>query len=107
MQRDLDAAASQLRDAQDILIISHIDADGISAGAVADPAAFSLSLLTLLRAADPAGFAALPGAGGEGLDHLLAKAAAQARKRRPRLNVRGRLAFMILCKIRAILSSAR
>ena len=48
------------------------------AGAVADPAAFSLSLLTLLRAADPAGFAALPGAGGEGLDHLLAKAAAQA-----------------------------
>lgn len=36
MQRDLDAAASQLRDAQDILIISHIDADGISAGAVAD-----------------------------------------------------------------------
>ena len=35
MQRDLDAAASQLRDAQDILIISHIDADGISAGAVA------------------------------------------------------------------------
>ena len=36
MQRDLDAAASQLRDADDILIISHIDADGISAGAVAD-----------------------------------------------------------------------
>ena len=47
-------------------------------GAVCDPAAFSLSLLTLLRAADPEEFALLPGAGGEGLDRLLAKAAAQA-----------------------------
>ena len=47
-------------------------------GAVADFDAFSLSLLTLLRAADPADFTALPGAGGEGLDRLLAKAAARA-----------------------------
>lgn len=28
-------------------------------------------------------------------------------KKRPRLNVRGRLAFMILCKIRTTSSSAR
>lgn len=36
MQRDLDSAAAALRDAKDILIISHIDADGISAGSIAD-----------------------------------------------------------------------
>lgn len=36
MQRDLDAAAQALRDAATILVISHIDADGISAGAIAD-----------------------------------------------------------------------
>ena len=36
LQRDLDSAAGSIRDASDILIISHIDADGISAGAIAD-----------------------------------------------------------------------
>ena len=36
MQRDLDAAARTLRDAGTVLIVSHIDADGISAGAIAD-----------------------------------------------------------------------
>ena len=36
LQRDLDSAAQALRDAGSILIISHIDADGISAGAIAD-----------------------------------------------------------------------
>lgn len=36
MQRDLDSAAEALSQASDILIISHIDADGISAGAIAD-----------------------------------------------------------------------
>ena len=36
MQRDLDCAARALREARDILIITHIDADGISAGAIAD-----------------------------------------------------------------------
>ena len=36
LQRDLDSAARTLRGAGSILIISHIDADGISAGAIAD-----------------------------------------------------------------------
>ena len=36
LQRDLDSAAQALREAGSILIISHIDADGISAGAIAD-----------------------------------------------------------------------
>ena len=36
LQRDLDSAARTLRGTGSILIISHIDADGISAGAIAD-----------------------------------------------------------------------
>lgn len=47
-------------------------------GAVLDEQAFSLSLLTALRLGDAAAFARLPGAGGEGLANLLARAAAEA-----------------------------
>ncbi len=36
MQRDLELAASKLRAAGSVLIVTHIDADGISAGAIAD-----------------------------------------------------------------------
>lgn len=36
MQRDLDAASSMLRSASAVSIVTHIDADGISAGAIAD-----------------------------------------------------------------------
>lgn len=50
----------------------------VEAGAVLDPRAFSLSLLSLLRAAGPGAFARLPGGGGEGLCGLLAAAAAEA-----------------------------
>lgn len=49
-----------------------------ASGAVLDERAFSLSLLTALRLGDAAAFARLPGAGGEGLPNLLARAAAQA-----------------------------
>ena len=49
-----------------------------AAGAVLDEQAFSLSLLTALRLGDTAAFARLPGAGGEGLANLLARAAAEA-----------------------------
>lgn len=47
-------------------------------GAVSDKERFSTSLLTVLRTAEADSFAALPGAGGEGLDRLLAKAARRA-----------------------------
>ena len=35
MQKDLERAASGLRKAKSVLVVSHIDADGISAGAIA------------------------------------------------------------------------
>ncbi len=36
MRRDLDSAAEVLMSADDVLVVTHIDADGISAGAIAD-----------------------------------------------------------------------
>ena len=49
-----------------------------AAGALLDERAFSTSLLTVLRGKTPGELAHLPGAGGEGLPFLLARAAATA-----------------------------
>lgn len=50
----------------------------LAAGRVLEERAFSLSLLTRLRCMGASDFDALPGAGGEGLTHLLARTAQQA-----------------------------
>lgn len=44
MEKDLSEAADVLRDARSVLIVSHIDADGISAGAIASMTADRLGL---------------------------------------------------------------
>lgn len=50
----------------------------LASGAIYSEDAFSRSLLTVIRTADPARFARCPSAGGEGLAHLLASAANKA-----------------------------
>ena len=49
LQRDLESAARMLRGAGSILIVSHIDADGISAGAIADITAERLGKVRTVR----------------------------------------------------------